>query len=108
MDFNEYQIATERTAGTFDDKTTELVAWSMGISGEAGEYTDGIKKHAFHGHELDRESQAKELGDIMFYVARSAAALGYDLEDIAGMNIEKLKKRYPNGFSEEASINRTN
>lgn len=104
--FNEYQEATNRTAGQFDDKKTALIAWSMGISGESGEYTDGIKKHVFHGHELDTEGQAKELGDILFYVAQSAKELGYTLSEIAAMNIAKLQKRYPDGFSEGKSRNR--
>lgn len=103
---DKYQALTRRTAGEFDNKKMELVAWSMGIGGEAGEYVDGIKKHVFHGHALDEEAQAKELGDILFYVARSAEALGYPLSKVATMNIEKLEKRYPDGFSEERSKNR--
>lgn len=101
-----YQEATARTAGTFESKRDELIAWSMGISGESGEYVDGLKKHLWHQHPLDREAQAKELGDLMFYIARSAAALGYKLSDICAMNIKKLQERYPDGFDPQKSINR--
>lgn len=101
-----YQEATARTAGTFEDEKMELIAWSMGIGGESGEYVDIIKKHVFHGHTLNVTDAAKELGDILFYVARSAAALGYKLSDVAAMNINKLAKRYPDGFDEQKSINR--
>lgn len=107
MNFNEYQKATERTAGKFHNLEEELVAWSMGIAGEAGEYVDGIKKYVFHGHQLDQIAQAHELGDLLFYIARSAAALGFTLSDVAAANLEKLHKRYPEGFSTEASKNRT-
>ncbi|WP_267897401.1 MazG nucleotide pyrophosphohydrolase domain-containing protein [Peribacillus glennii] len=68
---------------------------------------EDMKKVAFHGHELDKENLAYELGDLMFYIARMAEALGYSLSQITTMNIEKLMKRYPVGFSKEASINRS-
>lgn len=104
--FDRYQEATKRTAGSFENQKMELVAWSMGIGGESGEFVDAIKKHAFHGHELNKEAAAKELGDLMFYIAQAAKALGYPLSKIATMNIEKLQKRYPNGFDPERSKNR--
>lgn len=106
MDFNKYQLETRRTAGNFESKTEELIAWSLGIAGESGEFVDSVKKTIFHGHDLNPEEKAKELGDILYYVARAAEVLGYSLEEIAVMNIEKLKKRYPDGFSFEASKNR--
>jgi NTP pyrophosphatase (non-canonical NTP hydrolase) len=108
MNFNEYQEATGRTAGEFDDIQTEIIAWSMGIGGEAGEVVDAVKKVAFHGHHINdhEEDIAYELGDLLFYIARMANVLGYNLSEIADMNIEKLKKRYPEGFSTERSVNR--
>ena len=65
-----------------------------------------MKKHLAQGHELDREKLAKELGDIAWYLAETAYALEMPLEDILQANIDKLKKRYPEGFSAERSINR--
>ena len=59
-----------------------------------------------HGHDLDKDHLAKELGDIAWYLAEAATALDMDLEDILQANIEKLKKRYPEGFSSSASVNR--
>ena len=64
-------------------------------------------KHLFHGHELDRDALIKELGDVAWYLAEAATALDIDLSEVFERNIEKLKKRYPEGFSEERSINRT-
>lgn len=78
----------------------------LGLNGEAGEIADHVKKAVFHGHTLDHVALAKELGDILWYVAQAATASGFGLDEIAAMNIEKLRKRYPEGFSSEASINR--
>ena len=67
----------------------------------AGEAIDIVKKHLAQGHELDREGLIKELGDVAWYLAETATALGVDLDEILGRNIEKLKNRYPEGFSTE-------
>ena len=57
-------------------------------------------------YQVDKEHFAKELGDICWYLAEAATAIGVDLESIMAANIEKLRKRYPEGFSTEDSINR--
>lgn len=77
-----------------------------GLTGESGEVADLIKKHFGHGHELDRDKLKKELGDVLWYLARLSAEFGILLSDVADSNIAKLRARYPNGFSEEASKNR--
>lgn len=101
MTLNEYQSETYRTAG--DDN---LAVLALGLAGEAGEFADLVKKHLGHGHPLDKVKAMKELGDQLWYIARAAAKLGYTLNDVAVANVEKLQKRYPQGFSTEASINR--
>ena len=68
---------------------------------------DLLKKHRFHGHELNRDALIKELGDVAWYLAEAATALDVDLEEILIRNVEKLKARYPEGFSTERSVNRT-
>ena len=83
-----------------------LINGLTGLNGEAGEAIDILKKYLFQGHELDREHLAKELGDVAWYLALSADALGYTLEDILQMNINKLRDRYPYGFEAERSVNR--
>lgn len=103
MNLNEYQREVMRTASAGKGPIVEMAVSSLGLTGEAGEFADLVKKHIGHGHELDREKAAKELGDVLWYVARLAEMIGYDLDTIAGMNIEKLRKRYPDGFSTEAS-----
>ena len=78
----------------------------MGMNGEAGEASDILKKVLFQGHKLDREHMAKELGDVCWYIALAADAIGYTLEEVMQMNIDKLYARYPNGFETERSVNR--
>ena len=78
----------------------------MGLNGEAGEAIDLLKKHLFQGHPLDREHLAKELGDVAWYLAVSADALSYTLEEVLEMNVKKLRLRYPEGFEVERSVSR--
>lgn len=106
MTINEYQEFAMRTLNPELDKKDVLINGVMGLCGESGEAIDLVKKHLAQGHELDTEHLAKELGDIAWYLAETAAAIGYSLEDILEMNIEKLKKRYPQGFSKDKSLNR--
>lgn len=101
---NNYQEEAMRTAnGTHGDLLQNGV---MGLCGESGECVDIVKKHLFQGHELDKEHLAKELGDVAWYLAVTAEAIGYDLNTILQMNVKKLRDRYPNGFDEERSKHR--
>ena len=95
-----------RTLNPELDKKDVLINGVMGLCGESGEAIDIVKKHLAQGHELDTEHLAKELGDIAWYLAETATAIGYRLEDILQMNIDKLKKRYPEGFAAEKSMPR--
>ena len=104
---NCYQKAVLRTAPTdIFDKGELLINGILGLTGEAGECADYVKKHLFQGHELNKKKLAEELGDVAWYVALAAYALDYDLSDILEMNIKKLEERYPEGFDPERSINR--
>lgn len=105
MSINDYQKLALRTASTLESDKLVLNG-ALGLNGEAGEVADHIKKHLFQGHELDKENLAKELGDICWYIAIMAEGLGYDLESIMQMNIDKLRKRYPQGFEKERSLHR--
>lgn len=106
MTINEYQKEALRTESGMNKEYPRLLNGLMGLNGEAGEAIDILKKHLFHGHELEKEHLAKELGDVAWYIAISADALGYDLETILQMNIDKLKARYPDGFVTERSLHR--
>ena len=106
MNLDEYQNLASRTIATDKNETELLINMQMGLSGEVGEISDHMKKALFQGHEIDFEYIKKELGDIMWYIALGATALDINLSEIAQMNIDKLNKRYPNGFEVERSVNR--
>ena len=106
MTINEYQ---QRAMATLNPKLTErdvLINSVMGLCGESGEAIDIVKKWLAQGHPLDREHLAKELGDVAWYLAEAATALGMPLKDILRANLEKLERRYPDGFSTERSVGR--
>ena len=110
-DFDTYQDLALRTASAESTATSLslLNSAALGLSGESGEIADHVKKVMFHGHPLDdatRDKIAKEIGDILWYCAIGATGIGIGLGDIAQMNVDKLRKRYPDGFSSENSLKR--
>jgi NTP pyrophosphatase (non-canonical NTP hydrolase) len=105
MTLDEYQKLAARTIGT-RTHADQLSNMALGLAGEAGETADMLKKHLFHGKPLDHDEVVKELGDVMWYVAGMATAIGISLDDVAQRNVDKLRKRYPDGFSAEASQKR--
>ena len=107
MTINEYQALALRTLNSDLDRDEMLLNAVMGLCGESGEAIDLLKKHRMHGHPFDRDKFAKELGDIAWYLAEAARAIDMDLEDVLQMNIDKLKRRYPDGFDSEKSRNRS-
>ena len=106
MNVSEYQALALRTMNPDLTKRDMLINSMMGLCGESGEAIDLVKKHLFHGHELDKDKLVKELGDIAWYLAEAAQAIGVPLEEILKKNIGKLKKRYPEGFDAERSVHR--
>lgn len=124
MTGNEYQKAALRTASlTGKNKKVSpmveillergypvgdlmLLNGALGLGGESGEVEDQVKKFIFQSHPLDKEHIAKELGDIAWYLAVAAHGIGYDLDTIFQMNVDKLLARYPNGFEAERSLHR--
>lgn len=106
MTINEYQQLALRTLNPQLSEKDVLINGVMGLCGESGEVIDIVKKHLAQGHSLDKEKIAKELGDVAWYLAETAYAIGYPLEEILQMNIDKLKTRYPDGFDPEKSMNR--
>lgn len=106
MDADEYQRLALRTEAPGRPRAERLLNAALGLCGEAGEVADTIKKWQFHGHALDEAGLRKELGDVLWYVALACDALGLQMGDVMAENIEKLRRRYPDGFSAERSINR--
>jgi len=136
MELNEYQERAARTINKDASAIENLLNACLGLAGEVGEFNDLIKKWQFHGHTLDIDKCVKELGDTLWYIPQAIHALkqltelqqkaekvtgigsitnftntvpisDLTLEGVARINIEKLEKRYKDGFSSQASINRT-
>lgn len=106
MTFDEYQQLSLRTAPRGLSQFDRMNMGAMGLSGEAGEVTDMLKKISFHGHLPDKEKIGKELGDVLWYISYLADVFGLSLSDVAKVNVDKLKERYPDGFDPERSKNR--
>lgn len=124
MTLNDYQNLALRTApergknNAFDRPVTQLqgqhcdnidlVHAALGLASEVGELADALKKAWMHGRALDRINIAEEIGDVLWYCAIAARALGngMDLESCAALNIKKLYTRYPEKYSDERSAGR--
>lgn len=102
---NDYQIKALRTASKLS-KHDLIYNGVLGLNGESGELADLLKKSMFQGHPMNHDKMVEELGDVLWYVAILAKGLGMNLSEVATRNIEKLMKRYPEGFDAERSINR--
>ena len=103
---NDYQRAAMRTAPDSIGAEEMLLNSFFGLQGELGELFDLYKKHRYQGHPLDPEDMKLELGDLLWYAAEMATALGFTLSEVMTANIEKLKARYPEGFDKARSIHR--
>ena len=106
MNINEYQELAMTTLNPQLNKKEVLINSVMGLCGESGEAIDIVKRWMAQGHALDKAKLCKELGDVAWYLAETAYALDLSLEEILRGNLEKLKKRYPQGFTVEKSVNR--
>ena len=106
MTLNEYQELALRTSRTDLSRSDHLMNGCLGLAGEAGECCDLLKKHRFQDGREIREKMIDELGDVLWYISEAAAAFDIWLDQIAEHNIEKLRKRYPEGFSAECSLHR--
>ncbi|MCD7883171.1 MAG: nucleoside triphosphate pyrophosphohydrolase family protein [Lachnospiraceae bacterium] len=106
MTINEYQKLAMTTLNPELDRRDVLINSVMGLCGESGEAIDIVKKWLAQGHELDAAHLADELGDIAWYLAEAATALDLPLETVLQANIDKLKRRYPDGFDTQKSIER--
>lgn len=105
MTLNEYQKLASRT---MSDDLTPIGQERHALHGMVGEIGEihSIYQKIYQGHKPSDEHKKKELGDLMWFIAEYCTANCWDLDEIATMNIEKLKARYPEGFNAEQSLNR--
>ncbi|RLG12459.1 nucleotide pyrophosphohydrolase [Candidatus Pacearchaeota archaeon] len=100
MNLKEYQELAKLTAKKFDNPEIEISTWGLGLTGEAGDVASCIKKTFAHKNDV-KDGIKENLGDMLWYSAMICNFFDWDLERILEQNIEKLKKRYPNGFTIE-------
>lgn len=96
--FDRYSALASRTIRADQPNDEQRVNAALGLTGEAGEVAELIKKDRFHGKPHTREQMCSELGDVLWYLNQMAYAYGLTLGEIADANIAKLEARYPDGF----------
>lgn len=110
MDYKEYEKESSRTFAyrkePLDERTTDLLHCVIGINTESGELMDAFKKHIFYGKPLDLVNVGEELADIMWYVSNMCRLSGLDFEKLLENNINKLRVRFPDKFSQDNALNR--
>lgn len=109
MDFKEYQEKSRKTA-IYPDAGNNFIYPTLGLSGEAGEVANKIKKiFRDNGGKIDdeiKQAVKKELGDVMWYVSQLATELGLSLDDVAEKNIKNLYDRMERGTLHGSGDNR--
>lgn len=106
MELNEYQALAQRTSRKELTPREHLFNGVLGMAGEAGECADLVKKHCYQDARPIHDALLDELGDVLWYAAETAVALGVTLDEVAQHNIEKLRRRYPEGFEADRSLHR--
>ena len=99
---DEYEAAATRTLNPALGERERLFDAAAGLAEEAGEVLGQVRKHLYQQRPLDRERLTTELGDALWCLTIAARSIGVSLDDVARANIEKLRRRYPDGFSNEA------
>ncbi len=107
MTNEEYRELALRTAPRAENihieaKHENLLLAVIGLAGEVGEILEHVKKHIFHGHQLDPDKLLKEMGDVEWYANLLREYFGFTLEQVHAANIAKLAARYPEGFFSSA------
>jgi NTP pyrophosphatase (non-canonical NTP hydrolase) len=106
MTLEEYEQLAARTLNPSLTRDQRLLDAVAGLAEEAGEVLGLIRKHLFMGHPLDVARVTTELGDALWCLTTAAGAVGVPLEDVAAANIAKLRKRYPDGYTDARSVDR--
>lgn len=113
MNSNKYLEVSDRTCKHINEdgiiilpEMYDLLHATLGISGEAGELLDAVKKTFIYNKPLDKENAKEELGDLLWYISLACRTLDVSFEEIMQMNIDKLTKRYPEKYTDIDAIAR--
>ena len=101
----EFQRGAARTAKR-KDFTYDLLHAALGIASEAGEFTTSVKASIIYGKPLDNENLQEELGDLLWFISLACDVLNLELSDVMQANIDKLKKRYPEKYTDSDALAR--
>jgi NTP pyrophosphatase (non-canonical NTP hydrolase) len=109
MTFREYQIKAKETAN-YPDQGHNFIYAALGLSGEAGEVADKIKKiwrdKNKQVNDEDRQEIAQEIGDVLWYLSQLAEELGIDFDEVARLNLDKTHSRLQRGVLHGSGDNR--
>ena len=106
MNLDDYQQAAARTMNPALDRERRLMDAAAGLAEEAGEVLGQVRKALYVGHPLDEERLTRELGDALWCLSALATSLDVPLDAVAEANLAKLRARFPDGFSRDASLRR--
>ena len=106
MRYAEYAGFVNSRAKLMANQTEDRLHAAIGIAGEAGELVDAVKKNWVYNKPLDSDNVIEECGDILFYVQAMLNTFGLTLQDAIMVNVEKLRKRYPDGYTDAAAVAR--
>lgn len=106
MDFETFRQDVLRTLRPEMGERDRLLIGALGLCGEAGEVVENLKKALFHDHPMDTVALRNELGDVLWYWVLLCDTLGLSLDDVIDANVQKRRRRYPDGFSAERSLHR--
>jgi len=102
-----YQRDVARTVSrSFHDIDPDILHAALGVASEAGEFADPVKKAIFYGKPVDLVNMDEEVGDILWYLALYCNTRGIIMGELMDRNIAKLRKRYPEKFTEDGAIAR--
>ena len=106
MNLKEYAIEANRTMSECETPLLDDLHMILGMQTEAAEIADVYKKNIAYGKDLDLVNVKEEIGDLMWYIVNLCTLNGWNLEDIMQTNIDKLKARFPEKFTNENALNR--
>jgi len=106
MTLKEYKIESKRTCPNLNTNAENLLHMALGMQTEAAEISDVFKKKLAYNKDIDWVNVKEEIGDLMWYIMNLCTFNNFDLEEILQTNIDKLRVRFPEKFTEENAINR--
>jgi NTP pyrophosphatase (non-canonical NTP hydrolase) len=106
MEYQEYQNKAQRTLASLPSELENNLHMMLGMQTEVAELSDVFKKHLAYGKDIDWVNIKEELGDLMWYIANFCNINDIDIEEVMQTNIDKLRVRYPEKFTQENALNR--